>query len=176
MIQAAVPSLPSVFSVVTLLLVLGGCSDKIPVEVERDPLTSFARFATYAWLPPERGENVFDLPVHNAVDLQLAGKGYASAYDAQQADLWVRATTVVEDAHADTLGEYLRYQEAGGTQPLSNAYAVGYEQARITVEVTARDTGQPVWRGVGVVAMDARHRDQRAVATVGQMFEQFPRR
>ena len=166
-------SAPSAY---VLVLLLAGCADKIPVKVERDPLTSFSRFTSYTWLVPEKHEDVFDLAVHNAVDLQLAGKGYALAYDPQQADLAVGATTVVEEKHAETIGDYVRYQEAGGTQPLGNAYAIGYEQAKITVEVFARDTGQPVWRGVGLIAMDAKGRAERAVAAVAEMFKQFPRR
>ena len=158
------------------VLFLAGCADKIPVKVERDPLTSFSRFSTYAWVAPEKHEDVFDLAVHNAVAVQLAGKGYALAYDPQQADLAVGASTVVEEKHAETIGDYVRYQEAGGTQPLGNAYAIGYEEAKITVEVIARDTGQPVWRGVGLVAMDSKARADRAVAAVVEMFKQFPRR
>lgn len=158
------------------VLFLAGCADKIPVKVERDPLTSFSRFTSYTWMAAPKHEDVFDMAVHNAVEVQMAGKGYVLAYDPQQADLAIGTTTVVEEKHADTIGDYVRYQEAGGTQPLGNAYAIGYEQAKITIEVVARDTGQPVWRGVGVVAMDSKGRAERAVAAVNEMFKEFPRR
>ena len=66
-------------------------------------------------------------------------------------------------------------RDAGGTQPLFNAFSLGYEEATITVEAYDAATRVLLWRGRTAVAMDAPQRDTRAVHSIDELLKSFPR-
>jgi uncharacterized protein DUF4136 len=165
----------------SLCLLSLSCSAKIPVHVDAASRTTLAGYRTYAWTapPPDPKSSshnpalqVFDWHLQTTAESSLAGKGYIRSDNAP--DMLVVLRTDVDDKHADTIGDYMRYQDAGGTQPLFNAFSLGYEEATITIE--AYDTASRVllWRGRTEVAMDAPHRDRRAVDSVRELLKTFP--
>jgi hypothetical protein len=168
---------------VMLAPILSGCSNKPPVRTESDPSANFSRYRTYAWsadAPPEPAPGDPDPPLsmlawraRTAVDAQLAYRGYVQT-DVGEADLLVGVRSAIDERHANTIRNYLRYGDAGGTQGLVDAYTFGYELAILTVELYDAGSRQLVWRGDGIVAMDAKDRNARAAATVAQMFTEFP--
>ena len=177
-------SAASASSVLSLLLLLAGCSSKPPVHTERDPLADFARYRTYAWLAAPREPSPIDADptrsgfawrMRSALDSQLGRRGYVET-DADGADLLVSVGVTIDEKHADTIRDYIRYRDAGGTQGLFSAYSLGYEETRLTVELFDAGTRQVVWRGIGALAMDAHDRGHQTDATVAQMFEAFPKR
>lgn len=167
-----------------LLVVLAACASKIPVHVDASSRATLAGYRTYAWMPvpaerkpsprdTETEVEVFDWRVRGALDNALAAKGYLRT-DASP-DMLVLLRTTVAETNSETIGDYFRYRDAGGTQPLFNAFSLGYEEATIIVE--AYDAGSRVllWRGRTAVAMDAPHRDTRAVDSVNELLKTFPR-
>ncbi|MFN8643224.1 MAG: DUF4136 domain-containing protein [Candidatus Binatia bacterium] len=165
-----------------LLVGLAACAPKIPVHVDASSRTTLAGYRTYAWMPPpavERAERrdetveVFDWRVHTTVASILSDKGYLRT-DAGP-DLLVLVRTVIAETNAETLGDYFRYRDAGGSQPLFSAYSLGYEEATITVEAYDAATRALLWRGRTAVSMDAAHRDQRAIDSVHALLTAFPR-
>jgi hypothetical protein len=158
-----------------------GCGPKIPVHVDASSRTTLAGYRTYAWLAPQPDAKApardpelqaFDGGLRSEVENALAGKGYLRVPSAP--DLLVTLRSDVDEKYSDTIGEYFYYRDAGGTQPLFNAFSLGYEMATITVEAYDASTRVLLWRGRTAVAMDAPHRDRRAVDSVRELLKTFP--
>jgi hypothetical protein len=165
-----------------LLVVLAACSAKIPVHVDASSRTTLAGYRTYAWMPAppdpkararETAVEVFDWRVRTTTENALAAKGYLRTDAAP--DMLVLLRTTVAEMNADTIGDYFRYRDAGGTQPLFNAFSLGYEEATITIEAYDAASRVLLWRGRTAVAMDAPQRDTRAIASVTELLKTFPR-
>lgn len=165
-----------------LLAVLAGCAPTIPVHVDASSRSTLAGYRTYAWLVAspdgkaddrEPGVEVFAWRARTAVANALAAKGYLRT-DADP-DLLVLLRTTVDERHSDTIGDFFRYRDAGGTQPLFNAFSLGYEEATIFVEALDAASRVSLWRGRTYVAMDAPHRDQRVIDSVDALLSTFPR-
>jgi hypothetical protein len=166
------------------VLLVAACSNKPPVRTDRDQYADFSRYRTYAWsadVPAEPAPGDPDPALaalawqtRTATAAQLANRGYLLT-TAGDADVMVAVRCTVDERHANTVRAFARYRSAGGTQPIDEAYTFGFEEATLTVELYDAATRQMVWRGDGLVAMDAKDRNARAVATVAQMFTEFPR-
>lgn len=163
-------------------LLLAACAAKIPVHVDAASRSTLAGYRTYAWTaaPPDPRAaardpalNVFDWRVQAAAENALAGRGWVRNDNAP--DLLMRLITDVDEKHSETIGEYFQYRDAGGEQPLFSAFSLGYEEATITVEAYDAASRVLLWRGRTAVAMDAPHRDRRAVDSVGELLRTFPR-
>jgi hypothetical protein len=166
----------------SLCLLLAACSSKIPVHVDAASRTTLAGYRTYAWmaapLDPKAASRdpalqVFDWRVQATAENALAGKGYLRNDNAP--DMLMLLRTDVDEKYSETIGEYFHYRDAGGEQPLFSAFSLGYEEATITVEAYDAPSRVLLWRGRTAVAMDAPHRDRRAVDSVGELLKTFPR-
>jgi hypothetical protein len=185
----AVARRPSGGAGIPLALVLGAllaaCAEKPPVKVLRDPLANFAAYRTYAWVAPlpepspgdpDPTRGVLAWRVRTAVDAQMAANGYAPAGDAPP-DLLVGVRSAVDEKEADSLGDFVRYREAGGSEPFTKWFSFGgYEEVTLTVELFDAGSRHMIWRGAGVVALDAPDRGERAAAAVAEMFTRQPPR
>jgi hypothetical protein len=164
-----------------LFSLLAACSAKFPVHVDAASRTTLAGYRIYAWMaappdpksaPGDPSQQVFDWHVQTEVENALAGKGYIRSDNAPS--LLVLLRTAVDEKYSETIGEYFQYTEAGGTQPLFSAFSLGYEEATITVEAYDAATRVLLWRGRTAVAMDAPHRDRRAIDSVRELLKTFP--
>lgn len=170
-------------AILLLLLPLAACSEKIPIHVQPNPLADFSTYRTYTWVAPpptpapeavETAVDVFGWRVENAVDAALQGRGYIR--DDRAPDLLVGLHATLEERYADTVGGYQHYRNAGGERPFFSAFAIGYEEATVIVEVYDASSKQLLWRGSTAVAMDAKRRADRAATGVAEMFKTFPPR
>ncbi|MEO8602395.1 MAG: DUF4136 domain-containing protein [bacterium] len=163
------------FLVFSLALLAACSAKKPPAASERDPFINFAPFQTYAWLPPghEPDANLFGTQAREAIDAQLRDRGYAQAYGVPP-DLRVGTTVTVDEKFADSMSKFFKYQDAGGEKSFSEAYALGYEEATLHVEVFDSRTQQRVWHGSTWVVLTAKQRADRAAAGVAEMFKTFP--
>lgn len=160
---------------------LAACSPKIPVHVDASSRRTLVGYRTYAWMAPppdpqaaarEPQMQVFDWQLQAAAQDQLAGKGYVRNDGAP--DMLVLLRTEVGEKYSETLGDYFSYRDAGGQQPLFNAFSLGYEEATITIAAYDAASRVLLWRGRTAVAMDAPHRDRRAVDSVIELLKTFP--
>ena len=158
------------------------CSPKIPVHVDAASRTTLAGYRTYAWIAtppdpkaasPDPALQVFDWRVQQEAEATLAGKGYIRNDGAP--DLLMMLRTDVDERYSETIGDYFYYRDAGGQQPLFAAFSLGYEEATITVDAYDAASRVLLWRGHTAVAMDAPHRDRRAVDSVAELLKTFPR-
>ena len=161
-------------------LLIAGCA-KIPVHVDAASRQTLAGYRTYAWMapPPDQKSAArdpvlqgFDWRTQGAAANALAGKGYIRNDNAP--DMLVMVRVDVDDRYTETIGDYFHYRDAGGQEPLFNAFALGYEEATITIEAYDAASRLLLWRGRTAVAMDAPHRDQRAVDSVSDLLKTFP--
>jgi hypothetical protein len=162
-------------ALLALALCLAACSAKgPPVKSERDQFTNFASYRSFAWLPPGRepDANLFGTRGREAVNSQLLLKGYTPVD--RDPDMWVGTIVQVEEKYADSLPKYQHYAQAGGEKPLFTAYAIGYEEATLHVEIYDARTQRRIWRGSTDVAMTAKHRTDLAATGVELMFKTFP--
>lgn len=171
----------SSFILCLLSLLAAACSPKIPVHVDASSRPSLAGYRTYMWVAPPPDPKsadrdpqlqVFDWRLLTTAQNALAGKGYVRNENAP--DMLMMLRTDVAEKFSDTLGDYFYYRDAGGEKPLFNAFSLGYEQATITVEAYDAATRTLLWRGRTAVAMDAQHRDRRAVDSIGELMKAFP--
>ena len=164
-----------------LLAVVAACAPKIPVQVDASSRTTLAGYRTYAWMPPpsepkslkrDATVEVFDWRVHTTVATILSNKGYLRTDAAP--DLLVMVRTTVAETNSETIGDYFHYRDAGGEQPLFSAFSLGYEEATIAVEAYDASSRVLLWRGRTAVALDAPHRDKRAIDSVNELLKAFP--
>lgn len=163
-----------------LLVVLAACAPKIPVHVDASSRTTLAGYRSYDWMPPppdpkarhDTTVEVFDWRVQTTVATALANKGYVRTDAAP--DLLVMVRTTIAETNSETIGDYFRYRDAGGTQPLFSAFSLGYEEATISVEAYDAATRVLLWRGRTAVAMDSSHRDARAIDSINALLKAFP--
>jgi hypothetical protein len=165
-----------------VLVCLAACSATPPVHVDPSSLADFGGYHTFAWLaePPEPHAGAPESPVQlfgwrmrTAVDNGLRGRGYA--VDADAPDLLVAVRVTIDERYTETIGDYFRYRDIGGSQNLFSAFSLGYEEAKLVVEVFDARSRQLVWRGHTAVSMDAAHRGDRAAANVAALMQTFPR-
>lgn len=174
-------SLSLCLSSFSLCLVLLGCGSKIPVHVDAASRQTLAGYRTYAWMAPAPDPKAasrdpvlqgFDWRTQGAAANALAGKGYIRNDNAP--DMLVMVRVDVDERYTETIGDFFHYRDAGGQEPLFNAFALGYEEATITIEAYDAASRVLLWRGRTAVAMDAPHRDRRAVDSVSDLLKTFP--
>ncbi len=160
------PGLPlgRAFVAITLWLALGACETPISVETDVDPEADFGRFESYAWISPDplipQVDGVREGPlvspiddkrVRNAVDSQLATRGWTKVDDVEQADLVVsygigaeEKTEIYETAASVGFGYGYRY---GGWYAGSRVQSRHYTEGTLALEFFDRRTKQAA--GVG---------------------------
>ena len=167
--------------VLCLSSLLTACSPRIPVHVDASSRQTLAGYRTYMWIAPppdpkasrnDPALQVFDWRLVTTAQNALAGKGYVRNENAP--DMLMMLRTDVAEKFSDTIGDYFYYRDAGGQKPLFNAFSLGYEQATITVEAYDAASRALLWRGRTAVALDAPHRDRRAVDSIGELMKTFP--
>lgn len=163
-----------------MLFALGACGPKYPIHVDKASRPSLAGYTTYAWLELPDPKTIdrdpalanIDRRAFAATEQSLAGKGYVRTDQAAQ--MFVRVHCTVDEIYSDTLGKYFTYSEAGGQQPLFNAFSLGYELANVTIEAYDASSRVLLWRGRTAVAMDAPRREDRVEASVTTLLKTFP--
>jgi hypothetical protein len=172
---------PSSLVLCLLSFVAAACAPKIPVHVDASSRSTLAGYRTYMWIAPppdpkasknDPALQVFDWRLLTTAQNALAGKGYIRNENAP--DMLMMLRTDVAEKFSDTIGDYFYYRDAGGQKPLFNAFSLGYEQATITVEAYDAASRVLLWRGRTAVALDAPHRDRRAVDSIAELMKTFP--
>lgn len=165
-----------------LLLTLSGCT-QIRVRSDFDPQTDFSKLQTYGWLPdlqattdPRLDSKLLDRRVREAVDRQLAAKGYRKVDDdtasfrvAYHVYLQRQSQTVHEP-----VGPYT-YRWWGGMGP---TYTYQYDEGTLLVDVIDPQTNVLTWRGSATAIVDPRasvqERGERIDRAVASLLEKFP--
>jgi len=177
-------------AVLLVLVVSLGCagksanpSDLIRVQSEQSPTASFYGAKTYGWVwepTPDPGrqrtqEDIRDWRIRNAVEAQLADRGYVKV-PKKKADFLVDYHTDRKQRTISTFSDYLKYRDYGGTGQISEVYVVGYEEAVLIVEIFDGRSRQLAWRASGTTVVNPGDQPDRTTAAVRRMFARFPAR
>jgi hypothetical protein len=175
-------------AVLLFVVVFLGCatrtstpSDMLRVESEQSPTASFSRYTTYGWVwqpTPDPAtqrsrEDIRDWRVRNAVEAQLADRGYAKR-PAQKADFLVDYHTERKPRTISTFGDYLKYRDLGGRLEISEAYVIGYEEAVLILEIFDVQSRQLAWRASATTVANPGDEQDRMAEAVRRMFTRFP--
>ena len=165
-----------------LLLTLPGCT-QIRVQSDFDPKANFSGLQTYAWLPdlkpttdPRLDSKLLDRRVREAVDRQLAAKGYRKVEDATPS-FWVAYHPHVQrqsQAVHEPVGPYT-YRWWGAMGP---TYTYQYDEGTLMVDVIDPRTNVLMWRGAATAIIDpsasVQERGERIDRAVASLLEKFP--
>jgi len=158
---------------------------KVTAKKNTAPTFDASAYQRYQWATPapiviadeerERDAAVLEWTVRNAVDQQLAAKGYQQIA-AGNPDLLVDFGIRLEEKSTDTFGEYIAYRDAGGRQELGPAYVFGYEESAVVLEVTDARSGVRLWRGTARTVFDDGQDVTKLENAVNQLMAEFPSR
>jgi hypothetical protein len=169
-------------ALVTVALLLG-CSPT-SVKTKSAPIVGVAGFHTYDWGTPapvvvaeedrERDAAVLEYTIRDAVDRQLAAKGYRRVEGGTQPDFLVDFGVRLEEKSTDSFGQYIQYRDLGGKQGMGSAFVFGYEQGTLAIEVTNAHTNQRAWSGSARAVLDDGQDVVKLDASVARILADFP--
>jgi hypothetical protein len=165
-----------------VLLPLAGCATA-GVKTAESTSIDVSGYRTYDWATPapvvvanedrERDAAVLEWTIRDAVDRQLAAKGYRRAAGATpdfQVDFGIR----LEEKSTDTFGEYITYRELGGKQEMGSAFVFGYEEGTVRLEATDARSRAVVWSGTGRTVLDDGQDVTKLEDAVAKLLASFP--
>jgi hypothetical protein len=140
-------------------LALAGCASRLQGETSYDHGTDFARFRTFALVPPAAGAPPAQALAESEVREALAAKGLRAA-DGGSADLLVRVR----------LGRRHKAR-------LSGSISTGGEYVGMEVTLDERTSGERVWSGWAAETYnDALQAETEVPKAVDLIFESYPPR
>lgn len=107
--------------------------------------------------------------VRNPVDCQLQAKGYQRAFRAP--DFLVAYDLSFEEKTAESFRDLYSYHRAGGKAGIQNAFAQGFEEVVLTLEIIDARTRRLLWRASAAAVLGpegGRDRIAEAVRSLGQ--------
>jgi len=165
-----------------LLASLAGCA-AAAVKSEESPSVDVSDYRTYDWATAapvvvadeerERDAAVLEWTIRDAVDRQLAAKGYRRA-DGATPDFRVDFGIRLEEKSTDTFGEYLTYRELGGKQEMGSAFVFGYEEGAVHLEASDARSRAVVWSGTARTVLDDGQDVKRLEDAVAKLLASFP--
>ncbi len=176
-----------------VLLVTAACEAPIRVSTDRDPGADFSRFGSYAWISPDplipqvQGVTagrpmspIDDGRIRDAVDTELATRGWLEAEETDQADLIVSyglgAESRTEVYETPTSAGYYGYRR-GGWYASSTVRTRQVTEGTLTLEFFDRRTKQAVWAGWAskrIPQGGSKDPDKTIREAVAKILETFP--
>lgn len=159
-----------------------GCSN-IRTNADYDPSVNFTTLRTYDWRAdgkqapqdPRIDNTLFASRVHQAVDRQLAAKGYQQSTNGNP-DFLVGYHAVVEGkVDFRTVGGYYGY---GGWGTAPQTYAYNYDEGTLLLDVIQPETMQLLWRGSATATVRPSatpvERQKRINEAIEKILSKFP--
>ena len=164
------------------LLVLGfalACSS-LRVNVDFDPEEDFGAYRTYTWFPREQRQQgdyrvdnpLIDARIRDAVDRELAAKGYRKLQD-RNPDFYVAFYLSVEDkmdVYTVNRG-YYDYWGYGVSIPETRVRQ--YEEGTLVIDIADAREKELTWRGVGKGRLSRNPSPEQITAEVDSAVKQI---
>ena len=152
----------------------------VRVAAETFPWADLSRYHTYRWwLPPPTAdralserETLIDWYVRNAVDRDLAARGYVPDV-AGTPDFVVRYAVAMREGATSSFQDYLQYREEGGTKGMGEAF-MGYDVGTLTITLVDVATRRVAWRATASAVIEDDARGKRIDPAVRDMMAQLP--
>ncbi len=175
-------SLRALAPLLALLLVLLGCASA-NVQSDWDPHVDFSALKTFAWFPrtrpaapdPRLDSALLDARIQQAVDAELAAKGYRKNTVPQNADFLLSHTVAIhQKISASSLNDFYG---PSYTRP-SRVYVDEYEVGTLVIDVLDAKKSEVIWSGSFQArltpASNPSQREERVKTAVRAVMERFP--
>lgn len=187
---------PSAFLAFVLILVILSACNRVSTRIDTAPEAGFAPLKTYAWVPRKTGGNknfseaflFTDQKVREAVERELAARGFRKVSPGDGPDFWVQYYLWAEEGVAgghpypspgrayrsmDTLDTY-----AGRHGRDVRMGARDVQRGTLTVTVNEDRTRKEIWRGSAEARVKDRHNPQQVARLIDEavrrIFHGFP--
>lgn len=161
-----------------------GCAG-LRISTDYDPNTDFSSLRTYAWMESQRtrpqdprvDNSLLETRVKNAVDAELAQKGYR-AVSPDQADFLVGYHAAVQSKiDAYTMSNFYGYRPGWGGG-VSDIHVYEYDEGSLVIDFVDPETKQLLWRGGAQAEVNQRadpaKREERIRMAVQKVLSRFP--
>jgi hypothetical protein len=157
-----------------------GTPPAVRITSEANPTARFSTYRTYNWAtpPPERPgpsnkREILEWRIGNAVEAQLAAKGFVKALSGRP-DFLIDYHIERRQKNTETIGDYIRYRQSGGDADVAEAYVFGYEEGSLVLDVFDGQTRDLVWRASATGVINPDQQQARVTEAVRQMLQRFP--
>jgi hypothetical protein len=169
---------------IAVVCILAGCST-MQIATDYDVEADFVGLKTYDWLPrpetasadPRINSTLLESRVHNAVDAELAAKGYVK--DASGSPDFLVGYHVAVQSQIDvySMNEFYGYHRGWGWGR-SDVHVYEYDQGSLILDVVDPGTKHLLWRGGAEAEVrpsaSPEQREERIQKAVRKILERFP--
>jgi hypothetical protein len=161
-----------------LLLVALGTALAQHVQTDFDHKANFTQYKTYSWQEIKPADSLWDARIKDAVDAQLAAKGWTqveSGGDVAIVGIRTTQTQRTLQTFYDGFGGGWRWRGFGGLGE-STTTEQDYKEGTLVVDLYDAKTKQLVWRGSAedTVSDKAEKNEKNLDKAVAKMFKDFP--
>src|SRR5580693_7460211 len=131
------------------LMVLLGSAFGQHIQTDFDHQANFSQYKTYSWQEIKPANSLWDSRIKNAVDAQLAAKGWTKADSGGDVAVVAIATTHTErtlQTFYDGMGGGWRWRGFGGMGEATTTEQ-DYKEGTLVVDMYDGKTKQLIWRG-----------------------------
>ena len=161
-----------------LFLVALGVAFAQQVKTDFDHQANFSQYKTYSWQEIKPANSLWDARIKNAVDAQLAAKGWTRVdSDGDVAIVAIKTTQTQRTLQTfyDGVGGGWRWRGFGGFGEATTTEQ-DYKQGTLVIDLYDAKTKQLIWRGSaqGMVSDKATKNEKNLNKGVAKMFKDFP--
>ena len=159
-----------------LLLVMTASALAQQVQTDYDKHANFAQYKTYSWKKIKVNNQLWEPRIKDAVDSQLAAKGWRRVDDGGDVTVTAIGTTRIQrtlDTFYNGFGGGWRWRGFGGT---STTTVHDYQEGTLVVDMFDTQSKQLIWRGdaADMVSGNADKNEKKLNKAVEKMFKKFP--
>jgi hypothetical protein len=114
-----------------------------------------------------------DNTVRRAVDLELDAKGYQHGAPTVP-DFLVTYRVAVQEKSAESFADLYAYRRAGGSEGIQDAFARGFEEGTLTLEIIDARSRQTLWQAAAVMVISRESQRNRINEVVRMMLQRLP--
>ena len=161
-----------------LFLVALGTALAQHVQTDFDHKANFTQYKTYSWQEIKPADSLWDARIKDAVDAQLAAKGWTQVESGGDVAIVALKTTQTQrtlQTFYDGFGGGWRWRGFGGMGE-STTTEQDYKEGTLVVDLYDAKTKQLVWRGSAedTVSDKAEKNEKNLDKAVAKMFKDFP--
>jgi len=148
------------------------------VKTDFDHQANFSQYKTYSWQEIKPANSLWDARIKNAVDAQLAAKGWTQVDNGGDVAIVAIKTTQTQgtlQTFYDGMGGGWRWRGMGGFGQ-STTTEQDYKQGTLVVDLYDAKTKQLIWRGSAqdTLSDKATKNEKNLDKGVAKMFKAFP--
>jgi Domain of unknown function (DUF4136) len=162
------------------MMVLLGSAFGQHIQTDFDHQANFSRYKTYSWQEVKASNSLWDDRIKDAVNAQLAAKGWTQVDNGADVAIVAIKTTQTEttlQTFYDGLGDGWRWRGFGGFGE-STTTEQDYKEGTLVVDMYDASTKQLIWRASAedMLSDKAEKNEKNLDKGVAKMFKSFPPR